>query len=135
MYQSPQPPRPTEPLPNRDAPTTVLLARIAATAPVAEECTHSTPHKGEGITRDLRAAVRTTAKYAHNRKLPFGVAESEICHWRRSALSAHDPALAKARPGFDRNISAVIAFFPPTMISQVFSSPDRLTPVWRGAWY
>jgi hypothetical protein len=92
-------------------------------------------HQAEGITHDVRAAVVTTPKHACSRKLPVIVAESEICHWRRSALSAHDPALAKARRGFDPNLSAVIAFFPPTMTSQVFNPPDRLTLVWRGAWY
>jgi len=69
----------------------------------------------------------------HHRKLPVSLAGSQVCHWRQSAFSAHNPALPKARPGFDRNISAVIAFFPPTMISHVFDPTDRLTPMWRGA--
>jgi hypothetical protein len=52
-------------------------------------------------------------------------------HWirQRSALDNHDPALAKARPGFDPDISAVIAFFSPTIVGHFFNPQDQLTPM------
>jgi hypothetical protein len=45
------------------------------------------------------------------------------------ALSTYDPALSNTGAGFDRNISAVIAFFSTTMFGQILNPPDKLTPM------